>query len=307
MKLLLSHIADLDGITPIILMNILKLEFDYELFEVGELSRFIISKIDTNYFDKYDEVFITDLGITKEVADKIVSSKYNNKFKLFDHHESHYYLNNYDFAKVVEEINGFKECGTSLFYNYLVKNYSKELLCKPSIITFVELVRENDTWQFSDFKQEAKDLNSLFSFYGRDTFIEIYTRFLSDNKEFYFNKTESAILESLNRQKHEYLELMKDKVIIKKIYEYNIGFVFAEAYRSELGNYLAEVYYDEVDFIAIINMSSHISFRGKKNFKQVNKFAEIYGGGGHPLAAAMDFPADLQDKIIEYIFGDECK
>ena len=29
MKLLLSHIADLDGITPIILMNLLGKEFDY--------------------------------------------------------------------------------------------------------------------------------------------------------------------------------------------------------------------------------------------------------------------------------------
>ena len=51
-------------------------------------------------------------------------------------------------------------------------------------------------------------------------------------------------------------------------------------------------------------MNRHISLRGKKIDKAVNKFAEIYGGGGHPLAAAMKYPSDLKDKIIDYIFGD---
>ena len=120
MKLLFSHIADLDGITPIILLNQLNIDFEYELFEVNELSEFIINKITTDYFDKYDEVFITDLGITKECADIIVNSKYKNLFKLFDHHESHYYLNDYEFAKVMEEDNNYKVCGTTLFYNYLL-------------------------------------------------------------------------------------------------------------------------------------------------------------------------------------------
>lgn len=304
MKLLLSHIADLDGITPIILLNLLNEKFDYELFEVNELSEFILNKIDNDYFEKYDQIYVTDLGITKECADKIVNSKYKSKFKLFDHHESHYYLNEYDFAKVLEEHNGFKECGTTLFYNYLLKEYSNDILKKSSVLEFIELVRENDTWQFTELKEEAFNLNNLFSFYGRDTFIENYSQFLKDNQKFYFNKTELTILESLNIQKHDYIESMRDKVIIKNIKGYNIGFIFAERYRSELGNYLAEVYYDTVDFIAIINMSSHISFRGKKNYKPVNKFAEIYGGGGHPLAAAMDYPNDLPDKIIEYIFGE---
>ena len=127
MKLLLSHIADPDGITPIILLNLLNEEFEYELFEVKELSNFIEVRIDTDYFDKYEDIFIVDLGITKECADKIVNSKYKNKFKLFDHHESNKCLNEYEFAKVVVEVNGFKECGTTIFFNYLVNNYKYHL------------------------------------------------------------------------------------------------------------------------------------------------------------------------------------
>ena len=304
MKLLLSHIADLDGITPVILLNLINEKFDYELFEVNELSSYIEEKINSDYFDKYETIYITDLGITKECADIIINSKYKDKFKLYDHHESHYYLNDYEFATVLEDNNNYKVCGTSLFYNYLVDTYNSDVLKKNSVVMFVELVRECDTWQFTDLKEEAFDLNNLFAFYGRDKFIEIYSNFLTDNNEFYFNNTESVILESLNRQKNDYIESFKDKVIIKEVNGYKIGFVFAELYRSELGNYLAELYYDQVDFIGIINMNRHISFRGKKENIPTNKFAEIYGGGGHPLASAMSFPEDLKEKVLKYIYDE---
>ena len=33
MKLLLSHIADLDGVTPVILLNLLQEDFEYQLFD----------------------------------------------------------------------------------------------------------------------------------------------------------------------------------------------------------------------------------------------------------------------------------
>ncbi|MDO4963697.1 MAG: hypothetical protein Q4E75_06370 [bacterium] len=302
MKLLLSHIADLDGISPVILMKLIDEDFEYKLFEVNDLSSFIDEKINTNYFDKYEKIFITDLGIKKEVALKIINSKYKDKFLLFDHHQSHYYLNDYEFAKVEEEKDGFKECGTTIFYEYLVNNYDNKILRKESVITYVELVRENDTWQFTDFKEDAKNLNALFSFYGIEDFIDIYTTFLKGSNKFYFNENELFILKSLNNQMNNYLESMKDKVIFKKINGYNIGIVFAELYRSDLGNYLAEIYKDKIDFVCIINLSRHISLRGIKIDKPVNKFAEIYGGGGHPLASAIPFKDNLKELIIESIF-----
>lgn len=305
MKLLLTHIADLDGITPIILLNLVNEDFEYKLFEVNELSEFIESNLNNNYFEKYDQIFITDLGITKECADKIIKSKYKDKFSLFDHHESHYYLNEFEFCKVSEEVNGFKECGTTIFYNYLVDTYNNSILTKPSVINFVELVRENDTWQFTEFKEDSMNLNALFSFYGRETYIDTYTNFLNKNDSFYFTEMELVILKSLNNEKQNYLESMKDKVLFRNINGYNIGIVFAEKYKSELGHYIAETYKDTIDFVCIINLTRHISLRGIKEDKPVNKFAEIYGGGGHPLASAMPYPNDLKDKIIDYIFGEE--
>ncbi len=303
MKLLLSHIADPDGITPVILLNLTDELFDYELFEVDGLSDFINERIDSDYFLKYDQVFIVDLGITKECAINILNSKYHDKFKLFDHHESHEFLNEFDFALVVEEHDGFKECGTSLFYNYLKEKY--DVLNKNSIVTFTELVRENDTWQFTKDKKKSMELANLFEFYGKDTFIEKYTKYLKNNAEFDFDSLEQEILKCLDKNLNDYLEFQKDKVIFKNIKGYNIGIVFAERYRSELGDYLANLYQDKIDFVAIININKHVSLRGKKLDKPVNKFAESYQGGGHPMASAMPYPSDLKEKIIDYIFGDK--
>ena len=302
MKLLLSHVADLDGITPIILLNLLNIDFEYELFDVHKLDKFIVDRIDTDYFSKFDEIIITDLAITKETASKIIGSKYKEKFVLLDHHESDMYLNNYSFATVMEEVNGFKECATTILFKYLVDKYKNSVLSKNSVITFVELVRECDTWQFTELKEEAKSLNGLFAFFGKDYFIDNYTNFLKKNSDFYFSEMELSVLKTLNQKRLDYLEFMKDKVIIKKIQDYNIGVVFAEQYRSELGHFLAEKYIDKVDFIAIINMNYHISLRTVKDIK-LNEFALKYGGGGHPYASGMPLKEDIKDRIIDEIFG----
>ena len=58
MKLLLSHVADLDGITPIILLNLLNIDFEYELFDVNKLDKFIVDRIDTDYFSRFDEIIL---------------------------------------------------------------------------------------------------------------------------------------------------------------------------------------------------------------------------------------------------------
>ena len=303
MKLLLSHIADIDGVTPVILLNLTSLNFDYQLFEVDGLSAFIIDKLNTDFFEQYDEIFIVDLGISLECANKILESKYHRKFKLFDHHESHMFLNDFDFAKVLEEHDGKKECGTSLFYDYLKKQY--DCLNKKSVATFVELVRENDTWQFTYDEKRAMDLSKLFDFYGKDKFISDYTKVLNDNEVFEFSSLEKEILDLLNKELDNYLKYQEDKVIFKNIKGYKVGIVFAERYRSELGDYLAKVYQDKIDFVAIININKHVSLRGRKKDKPVNVLAEFYNGGGHPMASAMPYPSDLKDKIIDYIFGGE--
>lgn len=303
MNLLLTH-TDPDGITPVILLNLINDEFEYFTFEPTEISKFIIEKLSEKYFDKYNKIYIVDLGVNKECAEEINNSIYKDKFRILDHHESNIFLNDYDFASVVVDVNGFKECGTTLFYNYLVDNYKNPILSKKSVINFVELVREKDTWQFTELEDDAHNLSSLFSFYGEDEYINLYTNFLKNNDEFYFNSNELIILKSLNREREEYLEDKKDKVIFRKVNGYNVGIVFAERHRSTLGNYLARIYKNEADIICIINLNQHISIRGIKENMPANKFAELYGGGGHLLSAGMPYKEGIKEKIIDLVFGE---
>ena len=303
MKLLMSHIADLDGISPVILMNLLNIDFEYELFEIGEINEFIEDLIDSDYFDKYEDIYITDLSVSKDIALKIINSKYKDKFRIFDHHKTAEWLNEYDFATVMEEVNGFKECGTTLFYKYLIKTFDSNILKKESVVTYVECVREEDTWQFTELKEDADNINNLLGFYGNDEFIELYTNKLKNQNTLCFDEHELKIINALNRNKQNYLESLKDKVIIKKIDNYSIGIVFAEQYRSSLGHYIAETYKDKIDFVAIINFNRHISFRGIKDI-DISTFAEKFGGGGHPKACAMPLPNNIKEKIIEEIFNE---
>ena len=61
-------------------------------------------------------------------------------------------LSKYPFVKVKIRNDKGLCCGTSLFYNYLVETFKNPILSKRSVITFVELVREKDTWQFTELE-----------------------------------------------------------------------------------------------------------------------------------------------------------
>jgi oligoribonuclease NrnB/cAMP/cGMP phosphodiesterase (DHH superfamily) len=64
-------------------------------------------------FERYEKIFITDLSVNDEVAEKI--DKLNGKFNLIDHHETALWLNKYDWAQVkTKKEDGKKESGTSL-------------------------------------------------------------------------------------------------------------------------------------------------------------------------------------------------
>ena len=304
MKLLLSHIADLDGISPVILLKLLNVEFDYALFEVGEINDYLSAKLEDGSLDKYEDIYITDISVSKEIADKINNSKYKDKFKLFDHHTSAMFLNDYEFAKVEESIEEYKVCGTTMFFNYLIENYDNEMLTKNSVITYLELVRECDTWDFTELKDEAMDLNTLYSFIGNEDFIDNYTRFLSVNDEFYFTKQEMDIIRHLNKNKQDYIEKISNNVIIKQIRGYNVGIVFAENYRSEIGHFIADKYSD-IDLVAIINMNRYISLRTVKKNVDVSKFASYYGGAGHKEASGMPINEKVKQLIISEIFDED--
>ncbi len=300
---LISDISDIDGLTPVILSELAFEDFDYHLLHVTKLDEYLKEKIQEKFFDDYDKVFLTDLCMSREMAEEINTLSWKDKFQVLDHHYRNLELNQYSFITVVDERNGIHESGTSLYYEYLLKHYRNEFLMKNSVSYMVSLVRLNDTWEWKKFGvEEARYLPILLGYYGIDFYIQNYVDFLKKNKEFYFTKAETILIDTEKRRIQEYIEEQKPNVIFKELDGYRVGIVFAELYRSELGNELAEFYRDKVDVIMIINLNRSLSFRGIKEDYDVASFASLFKGSGHKLAAGAPLPDGLKEKIVDFIW-----
>ena len=302
--LLISHIADNDGVSPIILLKLVINEFDYKLLEIYEVEDYVNNLIDSGRYKEYDQIYITDLKLTMESCEKIDNiEELKNKLLVFDHHQSNLFVNDFNFTTViVKNEEGRMECGTSLFYKYLKNKYPNSILNNKIVSNYVELVRENDTWDYLiENELKAKKLGMLFSLYNRERYINSMLTNLKNNVDELFSSEENYLFSIEQERMNDYIESKKDKVYFGKINNYEVGIVFAESYRSVLGNYLAKYYEDKVDFIIIINFDHGISYRTIKEVN-VGEFAQIYGGGGHQKAAGSYFPDGFHKQLIELLY-----
>lgn len=302
--LLISHVADNDGISPIILLKLVINEFDYKLFEIYELEDYMNYFIDNKIYKDYDQIYITDLSLSLNICKRIDSiPELKSKLLVFDHHQSNLFVNDFDFATViVKNENGRMECGTSLFYRYLKSIYSNSMLNNEAVSEYVELVRENDTWDFlSTNEEKAKKLGMLFSLYKRERYIDSMVINLKNNITSLFTPEEEYLLSIEQERMNDYVQSKIDKLYFGKINGYRVGIVFAENYRSILGNYLSKYYEDKIDFVIIINMARSISYRTIKDIN-VGDFAKIYGGSGHQKAAGSPLPNKFREQLIKLLY-----
>lgn len=293
--LLISHISDIDGVSPVILLKLTKVEFDYILKEPHEMDEFVeeLLKEDLN---SYQNIYITDLALSENFYKKIKESGYAYKFKIFDHHKTHLFAKDYE--NVVIDI---EECGTTLFYNYLSKKYK----FKKIVEDYIKHVKNLDLWLWvekSDFM--AKELGNIFDLYGRNTYIEEMYQKLKRGKKFKWNKFENKVLKIEKDTVDRYLK-KKDKELYKIEYDgYLIGAVFSERYRSELGNYLSNIH-PELDLVVMINMSGGLSLRTEKDI-DISILAQKLNGGGHKKACGAPIEEEVKESILKNIFKN-CK
>lgn len=295
-KALITHIADADGAFPIILSKLVfdNIEcFSCDINEVDDTLKKII--------DNYDLIYIVDLNVSDKMAEYINNSEYKNKIKIYDHHESRLNLNKYPFEHVVVE-QKVKECGTTLYYNHLKQLTNNPILLKKSVIKMIELVRENDTFDFTEeLKDDAFKFDSLYNIYGREYYINHFIEYIKNNDDFIFNGIEQELVKIEENRKKRYIEEKLKKVKKAKINDINVGIVFAESNRSELGHAIVETMKD-IDIAVVINVDRSVSYRACKENVDTNIIAVPNGGGGHKHASGSPLPTDLQEKIVEYIF-----
>ena len=290
-RLIISHIADPDGVTPIILSKLVFEEIDYILSENNDVNDNV-----KNNLDKYDFIYVVDLNISEELAD-FIEANYKEKIMILDHHLSCNNMNKYSFIEVNAE---GKESGTSLYYKYLLNNYNNNLLNRESTKMLVEHVRTMDIYDFSKTsKEEAEKLEMIFKIYGKDRFIDKFYNVIINDLELY-SKEDLNLVELEKERIKRYIE-EKDFMEIS-LDNKRVGVVFAERYISELGNYLINKY-DYLDYIVLINIDKKISYRGNGKV-DLSVIAKKFGGGGHINAAGNCLPSGLKEKVIKEIFPD---
>ena len=319
---LFSH-TDLDGVGCAILAYLAfgreNVDVEYCNYDdVDEKVETLLSNSDLR--NLYDKIFITDISISEELAKAI--DVWINPFniRLFDHHATVLWLNQYKWCEVIVNYdNGVKTSGTELFFKHLDKHgYLDEYedWKVVNISRFVIMVRDYDTWRWKELGDEGivcKQMNDLFHIYGREKFIEWAIRqireidYISPLQAFpCFSVTDKALLEQKQREIDIYVG-SKDKQLVEKIdqFGHTYGVVFADRFVSELGNRLSEMH-PELDYIAMIDIShGTVSYRTtSEDIDLGGEIAHSHGGGGHRKAAGSQFDISvIRDLVIREVFG----
>lgn len=292
---LISHIKDVDGITPVILMKLFGREFDYKLLDVYEVESFMDEFLSKD-LRWYEHIYITDLTVPEAIYEKIENHSARDKFLIFDHHKTHNYASHYSYVTL--DIN---ECGTTLFYNYLKMN---GLIETKSLNQYIRSVKNLDLWLFEQENDNlAPILDKLFSLYGIDNYIkEIVLRLQNNPKDFVLTPFEKTWLELEKNHQLDYINKCDEKMIRVRLNNIPAGVVFAEKYRNEIGHELLNRHPD-LEFIVVINMNGGISFRSRE--VDVSKIASLFGGGGHKLASGSGITLDKKIQTLKYLFKGE--
>jgi uncharacterized protein len=266
-------------------------------------------------YEDFDKIFITDISVSNEVAQRIEEVNEGN-WILLDHHGTAEYLNEYRWASVrVDGMMG-KEAGTNMFFEFLVMQgfFVKEVY-RDALSVLVEKIRRYDCWEWKDRfdDKEAGELNQLFYLVGKKSFVSKYIRKFNTLHQFSFSEgswremfddSDRTVINLDNSKKEAYIDMKEKQMTIKNILGYKVGVVYSEQYTSELGNVLSERN-QELDFIAMIDMGTKkVSYRTVHEHVNLGKdVAKVFGGGGHAKASGSQFSSRVLDVAFKVIFG----
>lgn len=294
--LIISHMADCDGMGSVILGIKYFKNIDYILCEACDLE--CLLKED---FNNYEQIFICDLPFSKETINVIEDNSYlKEHLKHFDHHESSVRDNNHSFVNEVISIDGLTVSATYLFYQYLKSLGDK--LNKKFYEEFVEGVRAYDIWDKNGDFELGKKITNVFTLMEPVSFID-YICSLDDSKEFLITKEIDNLILSNEKKMNNYFENAYEKIVITDYKGYKMAVTINEQYRSLLGNYICNKNKD-IDFVLIINFERFsCSLRCEKDGVDVSKIAGEFqhDGGGHTKSSGFILDSESIPKIKKYV------
>lgn len=306
--------SDLDGIGCAVLMNIFYPNNHTQFCTPRNVEEYFETVYKDQNIDNYNNIFITDLSLRNKYPTVCIGS-YNTevgymKVRLFDHHKTAEFLNSYDWATVtVQYPDGRHASGTSLFWDFLMTEHEDTInaLSDDTIFKihrFVELVRLWDTfeWKTSPLAKDAVGLKYLLDIYRRkDLIYNMVANIMTEDSPL-FSDEDRNMMKFMQMRKDKYIDYKMKQIQMIKYDEYNVAFVFAEDFNSELGNLIC-VENEDVDFAAIVSVDNGtVSLRSVKDNVDVSLIAKRFDGGGHFHAAGFPLKEELIMNIRENIF-----
>ena len=294
--LIISHMADCDGMGSVILGIKYFKNIDYILCEASDLECLLKEDL-----SNYEQIFICDLPLFRETINVIQNNSYlKEHLKHFDHHESSVSDNNHSFVNEVISINGLTVSATYLFYQYLKSLGDK--LNKKFYEEFVEGVRAYDIWDKNGDFELGKKITNVFTLMEPVSFID-YICSLDDSKEFMITKEIDNLILSNEKKMNNYFEKAYEKIVITDYKGYKMAVTINEQYRSLLGNYICNKNKD-IDFVLIINFERFsCSLRCEKDGVDVSVIASEFqhDGGGHTKSSGFILDSESIPKIKKYV------
>lgn len=304
--LIFTHRSDIDGMGGVVLAKLAFDEVDYVLCESLNLQDRMREYFDSGAIYKYDRVFVTDMWLEEPMLSRVADdARLNNKFLLFDHHESALErgFNKYSFTTIrISDKKGLCS-GTSLFHEYLVKNGLIDAGAQ-AISEFVELTRRHDTWEWkTKYHDELPHrLALLFDSVGCENYIQLIVKKVGDSSSvhFEFDESEKMMIDNRLRLVQEKVSEYSKKLIFKQMFGLKAGVVFIDYdYRNDLAEYLKQQEFD-IDFVMMIALDyGLISYRCVNENANVRLIAEKMGGRGHDKAASSPISGSAMKKILD--------
>ena len=294
--LIISHMADCDGMGSVILGIKYFKNIDYILCEASDLECLLKEDL-----SNYEQIFICDLPLFRETINVIENNSYlKEHLKHFDHHESSASDHTHSFVNEVISINGLTVSATYLFYQYLKSLGDK--LNKKFYEEFVEGVRAYDIWDKNGDFELGKKITNVFTLMEPVSFID-YICSLDDSKEFMITKEIDNLILSNEKKMNNYFEKAYEKIVITDYKGYKMAVTINEQYRSLLGNYICNKNKD-IDFVLIINFERFsCSLRCEKDGVDVSVIASEFqhDGGGHTKSSGFILDSESIPKIKKYV------
>lgn len=290
--LLFTHSVDIDGMGSAVLAKLAFTDVQIEFCDTFEINQKVQKYLKNNKIYEFDRVFVADLCIKQPLLGEIASDeKLAQKLQILDHHKSEIEEGNGNFSFshiVVEDENG-KCSGTSLFYEYVVKN---GYLNRTKIIDdFVELTRQYDTWEWKTKynNERANDLNIVFSMFGIEKYVDVMFNKLLNDEELFDVELAKLIFDYKQKLHDDCLNYISSMHTVT-INGYKIGVIenTTDEHKNDIAEKLRiQEVENDLDFVAMeIVERNTISFRTIKEGVDVGAFASLYGGKGHKNAGS---------------------